>query len=447
MSGRVVIVGGSVAGLACAATLAPHVEQVLVVDKGTEVAGMIAAQARMPHVLLSSGATVLEGCLPGFSASLIRGGASTGGPDPQRVPVHWPGAGSVRRELRMRALGFPRALAGRRAVEPELRRRVLALPNVGYHSDALVGLLESSGRVAGVRLREAGSVDADLVIDATGRSTTVHDLLGDPPEPATTQIGIDLRYVGFVVERRAGDVDDAEVVVVQNTADVPRIGVALPLGRDRWHIVLGAYFGVDVPTDAAGASAFAATLADPALVPLLRRDPVEPPRRYTFRASLRRHWDRPGATVPGLVAVGDSVASFNPIYGQGMSSALLQARALADLVGERGLGDGFERAAAARLGRIVEDPWTVSAGGDFAYRQTTGRRPPGHRVIRRYIDRVMRASASDPVVNLAWTEVQQLLAPPASLFRPQVMARVLGRAGVVERGGRAVGVDRASVGA
>ena len=81
--------------------------------------------------------------------------------------------------------------------------------------------------------------------------------------------------------------------------------------------------------------------------------------------------------VEGLPVVGDAVASFNPIYGQGMSSAVQQAEALATLLGEgRDRRDLTRRH--ARAARAVADvPWRVATGADFLYAATQGRRPPG----------------------------------------------------------------------
>ncbi|MDN5797755.1 MAG: FAD-dependent oxidoreductase [Intrasporangium sp.] len=422
MEGRVAVVGGSMGGLAAAAALAPVVDEVVVIERASDTAGSVAPQGMLPHVMCAAGSVVLEKLFPGFSQTLLDQGAATGGDDPARLPVYWHAAGIVRRHLALIEPGFPRALCGRRLIEPELRRRVEALPNVTALRGVAATVDLDGDRLRGVHLKDGRLVDADLVIDATGRGGSFRHALR-LPEPPATEVVIELRYVGFVVERRADDDEIGQLAVIQNTPSLPRIGVLLPLDRTRWHIALGGYFGGGAPTDPRGAMDFAATLADPLLVRFLGRPFLEEPRRYTFRSSLRRHWER--SSTPGFVATGDAVASFNPIYGQGMSSALLQAQALADEVGRRGIVPGIERRVAKRLAAVVNDPWTVAVGGDLLYPQAVGRRPAGHRWVSGYIERVMRASAANEVVNAAWTDVQQLLASPGSLFRPGVMRHVL----------------------
>lgn len=437
----VVIVGGSISGLAAAAAVAPLVGQVLVVERADvdAVGGSVAPQGQLPHILCVAGAAVLEDLLPGFAAALLAQGAAPGGRDRDGLPVYWHAAGVVRRRLAIPNPGFPRALCGRRLIEPELRRRVAALPNVRLlPGTAQRGIWEQT-RLAGVVLKDGTRLPAELVIDATGRAGTFRTALDIRGVP-TTEVGVDLRYTGFVVERQPGDASGAgaELLMVQNTRTLARIGAALPLDSQRWHVILGGYFGDAVAPDPAAAAAFARSLADPVLVPLLQRPFLEEPRRYTFRSSQRIHWEQLPRQIAGYIPLGDAVASFNPIYGQGMSSALLQARALAALMRTHGLGPdtGLERAAAHQFARIVQAPWTVATGADSVYAQTTGARPRGHALVNRYIERVMQRAAVDETVNLALTGVQQMLAGPQSLFAPSVVGRVLRPQGEGGAGGR-----------
>src|SRR5262252_5962635 len=114
--------------------------------------------------------------------------------------------------------------------------------------------------------------------------------------------------------------------------------------------------------------------------------------------------------LDGYLVIGDAVCSFNPIYGQGMSAAALEAQALGECLtaGDDGLADRFF----ARAGRIADIPWTIATGEDFRYPQVEGRRPPGHTLINRYMERVHRTASHDAVVCRRFFEVANLLAPP-----------------------------------
>ena len=70
----------------------------------------------------------------------------------------------------------------------------------------------------------------------------------------------------------------------------------------------------------------------------------------------------------------------------------------------------------------------VATGEDLRYPATKGGSTSlADRVLRRYFDRVVRAAAHDQEAHHAFADVLTLLAPPDSLLRPGLAARVLGR--------------------
>ena len=436
MSGieKAIVIGGSIAGLAAAATLSSRAREVVVVERRTTGGrASVAPQGHLPHVMLSAGARALEELFPGFAAGLVEHGAVVGGADPRRLPCYWVAAGALRDHLNLPDLGFSRALCSRGLVEEQLRAATLALPNVSLLEASAEDLVIRAGTgvhpaVGGLVLRGSRApLEADLVVDASGRNSRVESWLraAGVPAPPRSEVVVDLRYTAFVVDRRVEDFDRAALAIVQNTPALSRIGVALPMEGDRWQVVLGGYFGDAAPGDAAGARDFARSLSDPALAELLNRPFHSEPAHYTFRSSLHRHWEKVSPTPSGLCVVGDAVASFNPLYGQGMSSALLQAAALGKAIDRHGGGASLPRPYARTAAKIVANPWLTATGADFVYATTAGERPPGNALVNRYVERVTRAAAVDETVNEAFTGVQQLLTAPPTLFRPGVVVGTL----------------------
>jgi 2-polyprenyl-6-methoxyphenol hydroxylase-like FAD-dependent oxidoreductase len=127
----------------------------------------------------------------------------------------------------------------------------------------------------------------------------------------------------------------------------------------------------------------------------------------------------------GLLVFGDAICSFNPVYGQGMSVAALEAMALRDCLrgGDRNLSRRFFRAAAKPVGRV----WQMAAGADLALPQVDGRRSIPIRLSNWYTERVLAAAESDPVVTEGFFRVMNLLDSPARLLRPNVAYRVATR--------------------
>ena len=123
--------------------------------------------------------------------------------------------------------------------------------------------------------------------------------------------------------------------------------------------------------------------------------------------------------------VGDAVCSFNPIYGQGMTVAAIEAQAL-----DGALESGLDQLAPnfyAKASKIVDIPWSIATGDDFRFPQVEGRRPLGTGILNRYLERVHAVASKDPVVCRRFFDVINLLAPPPALLSPDIVWRVLGR--------------------
>jgi hypothetical protein len=85
--------------------------------------------------------------------------------------------------------------------------------------------------------------------------------------------------------------------------------------------------------------------------------------------------------------MGDALCSFNPIYGQGMSVAALEAVALQDCLrkGNRRLGRRFMKAACVP----VDHAWKLAGGSDLEMPEVEGRASLPHRIVGRYMNRMM----------------------------------------------------------
>ena len=106
----------------------------------------------------------------------------------------------------------------------------------------------------------------------------------------------------------------------------------------------------------------------------------------------------------GFLALGDAACSFNPSYGQGMSSGVLQAIALGESLEEHENDDALVRAFYRRAAKVIANPWQIAVGADFAYAETTGPKPVGTELVNRYMSRVLRAAQVSPEVNTAMIE-------------------------------------------
>jgi len=337
--------------------------------------------------------------------------------------------------LRQARTGLVLLCASRPLLESHVRARVQAIPNLRLlDSCDVLGLAATPDgrRVTGARVlrRADGSAEellgADLVVDATGRGSRIPiwlQALGYAP-PDEEQVRIGLGYATRIY-RLPPDALDGDLGVLQAaTPQHPRTGALLLLEGDRWMLTLAGILGDHPPTDPDGFLDFVRSLQVPDIYEAVRdAEPLDDPVAFRFPASVRHRYEKLDRFPDGLLVVGDAVASFNPIYGQGMSVAALEALTL-----RRHLERGMEpqpRRFLGDLARVVDVPWDMAAGGDLVFPGVEGRRTAKVRLVSAYLARLHAAAAHDAHLATAFLRVAGLVAPPQSLLRPGVALRVL----------------------
>jgi 2-polyprenyl-6-methoxyphenol hydroxylase-like FAD-dependent oxidoreductase len=430
---RAVVLGASMAGLLAARVLADAYGQVTVIDRDelseTPMHRRGVPHGRHIHGLLARGQQALEELFPGLTAELVAHGVPTGDMLAD-TRLYMSG-----HRLRQAHTGLVVLCASRPVLEGHVRARVRALPNLIFLDRCdIVGLAATPDgrRVAGVRvLRQAdGSAEqvlgADLVVDATGRGSRTPvwlEALGYG-RPQEDQVRIGLGYATRTY-RLPPDALGGDLAVLQAaTPRHPRTGALQMLEGDRWMLTLGGILGDHPPTDPDGFLDFARSLEFPDIYQTIRdAEPLDDPVPFRFPASVRHRYERLDRYPDGLLVMGDAVASFNPIYGQGMSVAALEALTLRRHL-ERGAAPQPRRFF-RDLPRVVDVPWDIAAGGDLIFPGVKGRRTLKSRLVNAYIARLHAAAAHDASLASAFVRVAGLVAPPQTLLRPSIAVRVL----------------------
>jgi 2-polyprenyl-6-methoxyphenol hydroxylase-like FAD-dependent oxidoreductase len=424
------------AGLLAARALVDAYERVTIVERDRLPAvgeGRKAVpQGRHVHLLLPAGQRCLDELLPGLSEQLIAAGANPFGPDELRFEV----AGHVLTREEAGEAGETSLSASRPLIEGQVRRRVLELPGVEVieRSNAVGLATDRSGeRITGVRVvgRAAGSdqrlLDADLVLAASGRAGRVPawlDQLGFS-RPTEERLPVELLYATRCLRREPGALGGDKWVLIGARPGRPRTLVLSAVEGDRWLLTLAGYGSEHhPPADEEGFMEFAAAVGPPDVLAAIQdAEPVDQIVTHGFPANQRRHYERLDGLPEGLLVAGDAIASFNPLYGQGMTVAALEAAALRDCLGEgrAGLGRRFLGSAA----KHIDHAWQMAVGSDLALPEVEGERPLRVRVLNSYTDRLLRVAQRDPVVASAFRSVVGMMRPPAHVMRPAVALRVL----------------------
>ncbi|MGC4851539.1 FAD-dependent oxidoreductase [Micromonospora sp. DT15] len=426
--GTAVVVGGSVAGLLAARVLSDHADTVVIIDRDDpQVTGARPGvpQGTQLHALLPGGLFQLERLFPGFRDDALARGAVEAPPEARRNYLDG--------RLKVVVPDDADSLAGSRPLlEGLIRQQVLRLPNVKTITARATGLVFDGTAVTGVRSEVDGvpGVErADLVVDAMGRSSRLSDWLeqADWDRPVTRRMTVHLNYATALFRRP--EVTPASTVVL--ALNTPKSGMDVAgaaffaIEDGRWMAMMAGY-GNDRPGRTA--DDFVRRLREqfpPEFGDVADQEMIGDVQTYHHADSRRRDFHALKRFPAGLISVGDAVASFNPVYGQGMTAAALHAACLSMY-----LRSGPDLRAPARhylaLQKVVVDAaWSLSTSADLALPHVDGPYPRGYRFSRWASSQVIAATVTDVVTARRFNDVVSMREHPHSLARPGVLLGAL----------------------
>ncbi len=438
-----VIIGGSIAGMLSALVLSDYFEKVLVLERDQlsecDVARGGVPQAHHIHALLNRGRLIVEKMMPGFTAGLIGDGAIL--------------IDHMYDRLRLASYGwqprFPSELktlmVTRILIEGHIRRGVARLSNVEIKSGCTVKRLIGGpdGRVTGLRYSSKGSPEselreltADLIINAAGRGSNAPIWLKALGYGAVESTLVDAHwgYASRFYHRPETWPHDWKMINIwpqirRTDAQKTRGGVLCQQDGRRCIVTLVGNAGDVPPRGEAGFLAFAESLASPEIADFIRT--AEPAGAIVLSKTTVNRFHRYDQLEPApdrFVSIGDAVGAFNPVYGQGMSTAAMEAETLAETLkgwvdSHNGL-DGFSAAVQKEIVGILEFPWSVSTAAD-SYVEGCDGAMPYDAVRRAYVERVAACAASRPEYALRFEEMANLLRQGDWMYSDDVRNYVL----------------------
>ncbi len=435
---RAVVLGASMGGLLAARVLADFFETVTVVERDVlpddPAVRRGVPQGRHVHVLLARGAQILDELFPGFLNELVADGApvwddgelsklhlSFGGHEILR-------SGTIARKPTALAVHMP----SRPFLECHVRRRVQALKNVtvlGGHEVTALTSTPDRGRVTGVRVvdRDSGAereLTADVVVDAMGRGAHTPAFLQTLGygRPAEDHIVMHTDYVSQLLRIPAGSVKEM-LVDIGPAPDRPTGMFLAGYENDTWMFTVFGMVGHQPPRDLAGMLSFAEDYCPAHLIAAMRAaEPIGEVAHHHMPSSQWRRYDKMPRLPDGLLVCGDAICSINPIYGQGMTVAALEAATLRECLraGGADLPRRYFRAAAKPIGVA----WQMVAGSDLTFPGVTGPRSRLLRLSARLLDWALTACESDLVVAVRFFKVNGLIYSPIRLLHPAFVYRV-----------------------
>jgi 2-polyprenyl-6-methoxyphenol hydroxylase-like FAD-dependent oxidoreductase len=436
---RALVIGGGIAGMCTARALSDVYDEVVVVESDRYPEQAVqrrgVPQSRMYHTLLERGRREIEALFPGFQARLEEHGAPRigfGFNAAVMTPRGWsaPAAGLV-----MRNTNVSRVL-----LESTMRELFLTTPNVEIRQATKVlrllaeprdgGLQCTGAQVSAVGHDATEDLTADLVIDASGRSTKAPEWLDELGVPLPPEETLDprLTYAGrWMRLRPEADWPSkwwwTHGVFIQRVPPRDVRGAHLMRQEnDLWLLTMVAGNGELPPNDEREIAEFAAALRSPLIAEMLDLfEPHGPVSRFRLPISRWRHYEDWAARLDGFVAMADAVCVNNPNQGQGMTVAAAEASLLRRCAQESTDPTTLPKQFFAEQARFIESPWRIAVGNDLRFDTVEGPRPRSIRTFNWY--RRQLARSTNRKVRQHLGDIDGLVTPVGRLYAPTIAAR------------------------
>ncbi|GGV58189.1 hypothetical protein GCM10010294_05600 [Streptomyces griseoloalbus] len=425
--------------LAAAVLSAAGVDEVVVVDRDELPEGPEhrkgLPQGRHAHLLMAGGMHAMEELLPGagLRERLLAAGAheiSLSSGMLARTPEGW--------LRRWRREGPAMVTCSRALLDWVVRSAVREQAPVRIRKAAVVGLTGSAERVRGVRIAAPGGdagLDADLVVDASGRGSRVVSWLDGLGLSGVRERAVDSGLVNASrMYRVPAGAERFPLTIVQADPYVSRparSAMVMPIEGGRWLVSCGGSRGGEPPADPEGFLRYTLDLPDPIVGRLISgAEPLTDVHLSRSTSNVRRYLEKLPHWPEGFVVLGDALATFNPAYGHGMSVAAFGARVLDRELNRAGAltAPGLARRVLRGAARSADPAWSMAVGQDVLYPGARGGRPTAaDRVVTAYTRRMMKAATGSYAAASAIWDVTSLRTPPTRMFHPgAVLAALVG---------------------
>jgi 2-polyprenyl-6-methoxyphenol hydroxylase-like FAD-dependent oxidoreductase len=434
---RAIVLGASMGGLLAARVLAESYRTVTVVERDVlpiepgPRRGV--PQGRLIHALLARGAQILDELFPDLLDELVADGATRWDGDYAKMCFSVGGHQLVTSGRTPDPQSMPFYFQSRPFLEWHVLRRMRDVSNVTIlerHDVAGLASTADRSRVTGVEVvnrenQQRMTLGAELVVDATGRGSRTPVFLEQLgyDRPAEDEVIVHLAYACQPVRIKPGAVAENFIAIFPEPGR-PKMFATIGYENDIAMFAVGAMAGLEPPSSAKEMLEFATDLAPAsALAALADAEPLGEVAHYRVPSNRWRRYDKMRRLPAGLIVIGDAVCSFNPIYGQGMTVAAIEALVLRKCLRrtDRNLPRRFFQSSAKKI-RIA---WQSAAGSDLALPEVKGQVPLSMQLSNAYLDLVMTAAERDTAVMLRFLRVIGMIDSPATLLLPSFIFRVL----------------------
>ncbi len=425
-----IVIGGSIAGKIAAKALSESFRQVTIIEAGQEPTEKAprkrVPQSYHPHVVLKGGEAAIEKLFPQITSELIEDGSTltnfTG-------DLKWHHFGSWKKpftgELIMVQQSQP-------MLDSHLQRRINHVSNITTRYETMSEQLlidRQHNKVCGLRVRSLKTrteeeLSADLVVDASGFGSKSRSWLKTYGiEVKEERVGIQLFYASRLVRlKKEKRPDWYNLLISPSFPNNPYGAYIQTIEDDRFSVTFSGYVNERAPQTNEEFFSYAHKLPETDVLDFLKQaKPITDIKIHRIPYQVRRRFDLAKHIPGGFVVIGDAHCRFDPVFGQGISVAAMEAIELQRRVQHvTSLDQSFTKAYHKKISKIIATPWDMATTEALRHQNITGDRSLAQPMKQWYSKKVYELSASDPEIYIRLVRVMNLIRSPHHLFHPKV---------------------------
>ncbi|WP_423059626.1 NAD(P)/FAD-dependent oxidoreductase [Bacillus safensis] len=376
---RAIVIGGGITGMLAAKVLLTFYHQVLIIEKDelpdSPENRLGTPQAFHPHRMLPLGKQIVERLFPGYTKELLEMGGYNSWHQTSRF---------MTKDGELVLTDTEETAVTRRAMlEWVLMQRMLREERVQFlekHEAIALLFEEETTKVSGLQVKDRrikpgiiNKMSADLVIDTSGRMSKLPKWLKSAGRtlPQTDELIVSLGYSTryYQIPPEAPNLEPM-VIVGQPNKQIPT-GLFERVDHDLVAVLLSAAGGSHYPTtDADQFDVETARLTNPSIAEAITHlIPYTEPKGFRVPACVRNHYEQMEDWPSGLLVMGDALCTLDPIHGQGMTKAALEAQTLDRLLKQAQKNErvSFEKDTLQQMQQASELGWWLCAIADMAW--------------------------------------------------------------------------------
>ncbi|EEL81854.1 NADPH-dependent glutamate synthase beta chain and oxidoreductase [Bacillus cereus AH1271] len=435
MFNKAIVIGGSIAGKFAAKALSTTFKEVIIIEAGERWDGKASRkrvpQSSHPHVLLKGGEKAIEELFPAITNELIEAGSIVNN---FTRDIKWHQFGLWKQQF----IGKVDMIQQSRfLLEWHIQKRIDDISNVTTkYGTSVEGLLIDGKRnkVCGVKAKclETGTqeeIQADIVVDASGfGSKSIAWLREYNIEVQEEKARIDLFYATRMFKLKGNEkLDCCNMLMSPSFPDNPYGVLIQTIEDNRYFVTFSGYANETAPQTDEEFYNFAENLSISNVTDFLNKaEPISHIKTYKIPYQVRRRFDLVNDLPERLLVVGDAFCRFDPVFGQGVSVAAMEAHQLQLLLQRRQkLNKAFTQRFYKETAHIIQTPWEMTTTEISRHPQLKRELTIKQKFQLWYTKQIYELSASDSDIYIRLVRVMNLIRSPFHLFHPKVLLAVL----------------------